>query len=78
MRRFNMFIIAGNSCKMALTCRRGTAAPPFRGCEAREGSHPLLRTQTAQGGPAIHKIAVVGKSIMQIDNRWIDAHRITI
>jgi hypothetical protein len=24
------------------------------------------------------KLAVVGKSIMQIDNRWIDAHRITI
>ncbi len=26
----------------------------------------------------IHTVAVVGKSIMQIDNRWIDAHRITI
>ncbi len=27
---------------------------------------------------AAFKDSVVGKSIMQIDNRWIDAHRITI
>jgi hypothetical protein len=36
------------------------------------------RTLTSQSKKRSHKLAVVGKSIMQIDNRWIDAHRITI
>ncbi len=36
-----------------------------------DGSFVLLQ-------PDGHKRTVVGKSIMQIDNRWIDAHRITI
>ncbi len=39
----------------------------------------LIVVQVARGYTMLMlTLAVVGKSIMQIDNRWIDAHRITI